>query len=131
MFGQTVALARVVKVADLNGDRYPDIVLGTTYDTQTRLFLGDGSGWTDVTRKNLPAAQLSVGDLEPGDVDLDGDLDLVLADWGDGSPMENRGGRVRLWLNDGEARFTDATADRMPKTLVGFQLGPGADRRRQ
>ena len=120
MFGRTKALARVVKVADLDGDGHSDIVLGTTFGTQSRLFLGGADGWTDVTRTNLPAARLSVGDLEPGDVDRDGDLDLVLADWGDGSPMQSRGGRVRLWLNDGAAHFTDATADRMPKTLVGF-----------
>ena len=120
VFGRTKALARVVKVADLDGDGHSDIVLGTTFGTQSRLFLGGEDGWTDVTRTNLPAARLSVGDLEPGDVDRDGDLDLVLADWGDGSPMQSRGGRVRLWLNDGAAHFTDATADRMPKTLVGF-----------
>ena len=44
---------------------------------------------------------LSVGDLEFGDVDGDGDLDLVLADWGPGNNMTNDGGRTRLWLNDG------------------------------
>ncbi len=53
-------------------------------------------------------------------MDGDGDLDLVLADWGKGSPMTNRGGRVRLWLNDGTGRFTDATRPRMPRTLVRF-----------
>jgi hypothetical protein len=34
--------------------------------------------------------------------------------------MENDGGRVRLWLNDGTGRFTDATVARMPRTLVRF-----------
>ena len=37
----------------------------------------------------------------------------MLADWGDGSPLESEGGRVRLWLNDGAAHFTDVTPDRM------------------
>lgn len=45
----------MIKVADLNGDRHLDVVLGTTFNTQTRLFLGDEDGWTDVTRDNLPA----------------------------------------------------------------------------
>ena len=63
---------------------------------------------------------LSVGDLEPGDVDGDGDLDLVLATWGPGNNMTNAGGRTRLWLNDGAGRFTDATDERMPLTLVRF-----------
>lgn len=114
----------MIKVADLNGDRHLDIVLGTTFNTQTRLFLGDEDGWTDVTRDNLPAAKLSVGDLEPGDVDRDGDLDLVLADWGGGSPMTNQGGRVRLWLNDGEARFRDVSRRQMPAFTNNYDFAP-------
>ena len=51
---------------------------------------------------------------------MDGDLDLVLADWGPGNNMTNEGGRTRLWLNDGAGRFTDATEGRMPATLVRF-----------
>ncbi|MGH9361995.1 MAG: CRTAC1 family protein, partial [Thermoanaerobaculia bacterium] len=37
----------------------------------------------------------------------DGDLDLVLADWGPGNNMTNDGGLTRLWLNDGAGRFLD------------------------
>lgn len=121
VLGDAEGLTRVVKVADLDADGRPDLVLGTTYSTRSRLFLADeGRGWRDVTRTHLPAMRLSVGDLEPGDVDGDGDLDLVVADWGKGSPMTNQGGRVRLWLNDGSGRFTDATGVRMPRSLVRF-----------
>ncbi len=121
VLGDTKGLTRVIKVADVDADGRPDLVLGTTYSTRSRLFLADRSGaWRDVTRTHLPAERLSVGDLEPGDVDGDGDLDLVLADWGKDSPMTNRGGRVRLWLNDGSGRFSDVTASRMPSTLVRF-----------
>lgn len=63
---------------------------------------------------------LSIGDLEAGDVDGDGDLDLVLADWGAGNNMTNAGGRTRLWIDDGSAKFTDATAAKMPDVLVRF-----------
>ena len=120
VLGETPALTRVIKVADLDADGGPDIVMGTTYDTQSRLLLADGSGgWVDSTATHLPAAGLSAGDLELGDVDADSDLDIVIADWGDGSPR-GPGGRVVLWLNDGAAHFTDATADRMPQTLVRF-----------
>ena len=76
VFGRTRALARVIKVADLDDDGHEDVVLGTTFGTQSRLFLGSGDGWRDVTRSHLPRSRLSVGDLEPGDVDRDGDLDL-------------------------------------------------------
>ena len=121
VFGTRPDLARVIKARDLDGDGDVDVFVGTTYQTQSRLFLGQGGGaFEEVTATHLPRVELSVGDAEPGDVDGDGDLDLVLADWGPGNNMVNQGGRTRLWLNDGSGRFTDATAARMPETLVRF-----------
>ena len=123
VFGATPDLARVIKARDLSGDGIIDIVVGTTYQTQSRLYLGSGAGdFREVTATHLPRTPLSVGDLEVGDVDGDGDLDLVLADWGPGNNMTNAGGRTRLWLNDGAGRFTDATEARMPTTLIRFSL---------
>ena len=96
-------LARVIKVRDVNADGTPDILVGTTYETQSQLFLGDESGdFTNVTSTHLPHVKASVGDLEFGDVEGDRDLDAVLADWGSGSPMAGDGGRTMLWLNDGK-----------------------------
>jgi FG-GAP-like repeat len=121
VLGPTPDLARVLKARDFNGDGRTDIVVGTTYQTQSRLYIGEGRGrFREVTATHLPRQPLSVGDLEPGDVDGDGDLDLVLADWGPGDNMSNDGGRTRLWLNDGAARFTDATDARMPDIRVRF-----------
>jgi hypothetical protein len=114
-------LARVIRVRDVNADGSPDILVGTTFQTQSRLYLSDGEGnFTDVTKTHLPQIEASVGDLEFGDVDGDGDLDVVLADWGKGSPMLSDGGRTMLWLNDGTGHFTDATQARMPDALVQF-----------
>jgi hypothetical protein len=114
-------LARVIKVRDVNADGSPDILVGTTFQTQSHLYLGDSEGnFTDVTKTHLPQIKASVGDLEFGDVDSDGDLDVVLADWGKGSPMLSDGGRTMLWLNDGTGHFTDATQARMPDALVQF-----------
>lgn len=121
VFGPDGMLARVIKVRDLNGDAHPDIIVGTTFQTQSQLYLGEGAGnFTNVTSTHLPQIEASVGDLEFGDVDNDGDLDVVLADWGSGSPMENDGGRTMLWLNDGTAHFSDATDTHMPDVLVKF-----------
>jgi FG-GAP-like repeat len=121
VFGTTPDLARVIKVHDFNGDGLVDIIVGTTFQTQSRLYFGTGPGaFREVTATNLPPEPLSVGDIEAGDVDADGDLDLVLADWGPGNNMTNEGGRTRLWLNDGRGRFTDATSDRMPDVRVRF-----------
>jgi hypothetical protein len=121
VFGITPDLARVIKARDLNADGIVDIVVGTTYQTQSRFYLGTGQGrFTEVTNTHLPQMLLSVGDLEPGDVDGDGDLDLLLADWGPGNNMTNNGGVTRLWINDGAGRFSDQTAARMPDISVRF-----------
>jgi hypothetical protein len=121
VFGTATDLTRVIKARDLNGDGLVDIVVGTTYQRQSRLFLGAAGGaFRETTATHLPQMPLSVGDLEAGDVDLDGDLDLVLADWGAGHNMTNDGGVTRLWLNDGAGRFSDVTAARMPALKVRF-----------
>ena len=121
IFGDKPMLVRVIKTADINGDGRIDIFFGATYQSQSRLLLGKGGGvFEDVTMTHLPQMPLSLGDVEFGDADMDGDLDLALADWGEGNPMKNDGGRVRLFLNDGSGKLTDATEARMPPTLVRF-----------
>jgi hypothetical protein len=121
VFGPTPDTTRVIKARDVSGDGIVDIVVGNTYQTQSRLYLGARGGtFTEATAANLPQTPASIGDLEIGDVDLDGDMDIVLADWGAGNNMTNEGGRTRLWLNDGKGRFTDATATQMPAALVRF-----------
>lgn len=121
VFGTTPDIARVVKARDVNGDGRVDVFVGTTYQSQSRLYLSDGAGrFVERTASHLPAVLLSVGDAEFGDVDGDGDLDLVLADWGPGNNMRNDGGRVRLWLNDGAGQFADVTVARLPDELIRF-----------
>ena len=120
VFGDQRFLARVIKVRDVNGDGTADVFVGTTFQTQSRLFLGDGKGaFRDATATWLPQAPRSIGDAEFGDVDGDGDLDLVLADQGEGSMMKNAGARPRLWRNDGD-RFTDLTDSHVPAWAVRF-----------
>jgi hypothetical protein len=90
--------------------RLVDIFFGGAYQTGIRLLLGDGKGgFENVSATHLPKHALSLGDAEFGDADLDGDLDLALADWGPGNPMENEGGAVLMWLNDGAGKFAPAS----------------------
>jgi hypothetical protein len=120
VFGTAPDLTRVIKVRDTNADGLMDVFVGNTYQTGSRLFVGLGEGRFVERTNRIPNRAMSVGDAEFGDVDGDGDLDLVLADWGAGNNMSNDGGRTRLWLNNGRGRYEDATASRMPATLVRF-----------
>ncbi len=121
IFGNVKFISRVIKVRDINADGIADIIVGTTYQTQTQLYLGVGAGqFRNVTETQFPKMLASVGDVELGDVDLDGDLDIVLADWGPGSNMNNAGGNTLLWLNDGNGFFTDVTATQMPDLPIQF-----------
>jgi hypothetical protein len=121
IFEDSKYISRVIKVRDVNKDAIPDIIVGTTYQSQSQLYLGIGnSEFKNVTSSQFPEVLASIGDLELGDVDDDGDLDIVLADWGPGSNMTNSGGRTMLWLNDGQGYFTNVTSTQMPEILIQF-----------
>jgi len=119
VFGATLDQTRAIKAGDVDGDGDLDLVVGNTFESQSRLYLGDGAGGFTEATERLPQQAASIGDLELGDVDGDGDLDLVLADWGPG-PAGGAGGVTQLWLNDGAGGFSDATATRMPAVAVSW-----------
>ena len=80
--GSEADFTRVIKARDLDGDGSVDIFVGNTYQSPSRLLIGVGEGrFDDRSATHLPVGPRSIGDAEPGDVDGDGDLDLVLADW--------------------------------------------------
>ncbi len=96
---------RAAVLGDIDGDGDLDFVLGDVHGAN-RLLFNDGSGqFALAPADHLPAqSQVSMG-LALGDVDRDGDLDLVVA---------NRRSQNRLWLNDGSGRFSDATNGLIP-----------------
>ncbi len=123
--------ARVVKLRDIDRDGDNDIILGTTWETQSQLLLNDGGGtFENVTDMNLPQGPASVGDLEVGDVDGDGDLDMVLSNWGPTGAQTvgtNGGGYTLLWTQmgnptdfagEGTGMFEDVTLGQMPNISV-------------
>jgi hypothetical protein len=100
-------------VADFDGDGDLDFVrtaadLDVPRAGPPSLVLRQGSGWV---LRTVPAVPAQVEGFAAGDVDGDGDLDLVLG------CFDLVGAQTRLWLNDGRAQFTDATAARMPSEL--------------
>ena len=119
VFGATPDYTRAIKARDLDGDGHVDLLVANTFESQSRLYLGDGKGGFAEATDGLPQGPASFGDVELGDVDGDGDLDAILADWGPGDAASGAG-RTRLWLGDGVGGFTDATETNMPDVLVGW-----------
>lgn len=111
-------LTRSLAVGDVNDDGFPDVLVAGAYQTVSRLFLGSASGGFTLA-DTLPTTVHSIGDVELGDVDDDGDLDAVLVDWGAGDPLSNDGAPALLWRNDGTGRFT-ADAAAMPTRPIGM-----------
>ena len=88
--------------ADLDGDGDLDLVLLGRADGQVGVFENNGTGqFTNrSTTSGIAATTLGRG-VAAFDYDRDGDLDLYVAQYNQPS---------RLWRNDGQLRFTDATA---------------------
>ncbi|MBA3501130.1 MAG: VCBS repeat-containing protein [Myxococcota bacterium] len=116
--GGFTGLARTIKAIDVDKDGDLDIITGGAYQSQLKLFLKDGAQWGDASSR-MPQQPTAVHDVEPGDVDGDGDLDLLLSDTGATNPTNGAaGGRTKLYLNDGAGNFTDVTTTNMPDILV-------------
>ncbi len=74
--------------------------------------------FADVTATNLPTKTLSSFSLCAGDVDNDGDLDVVITD---GGTFGGAATRATLYENDGNAVFTDVTNAQIPNDTYNAQ----------
>ncbi|MDH7570512.1 MAG: FG-GAP and VCBS repeat-containing protein [Armatimonadota bacterium] len=90
-----------LQVADLNGDGYPDIFVAemakwgpTVANPNARawVFYGDGRG---AFREQVISRGIAHHESKVGDVDGDGDLDIV------GKPYNWETPRIDVWLNEG------------------------------
>jgi hypothetical protein len=95
-------------LGDIDNDGDLDLIVGNgfTKDAYNKLYLNNGNGWfVDYTPTHLPHHQATTRALVLGDLDGDGDLDLV---------MGNKNGQNRLYLNKGRGDYLDATTGRIP-----------------
>jgi hypothetical protein len=103
---------------DVDGDGDFDLVVANAFGQQPRLYLNSGLGvFTDVTATHLPALTLNSFAVAGGDVDKDGDLDLIFTDSGT-TTFGGTGGQPRCFINDGTGHFTNETAARLPVTNI-------------
>jgi len=117
---------RQIAVGDIDGDGDLDIYQPGAYGTDPdKLWVQvRPAEYVDLAHSLLPANSASrAGSVHFGDLDGDGDLDLVVADWGDASAEAVS--KVVLYDNDGKGSFTlsetqadvPAASHRLPATI--------------
>ncbi len=90
-----MATSMGVDVGEVNGDGHPDLVFARDLGLGNQVYLGDGSGLFTDTGQSLGANNSR--DVELADLDMDGDLDMVVANTQVGGPGQPN----RIYFNDG------------------------------
>ncbi|MEZ4307508.1 MAG: VCBS repeat-containing protein [Polyangiaceae bacterium] len=115
--GNLTGWVRQVAVADITGDGFVDMYAPSAWGTDDRFFINDGTGkFVDEAATRLPNVKSRAGATRFGDIDNDGDMDLLVGDDYSG----NSGKIAHLYINDGTGKFSEA-AWVLPATMNGDQ----------
>jgi hypothetical protein len=108
-------------IVDLNNDGYPDLIavpssLGEYESNILDVFINDGTGaFTD--RIELYTSEY-IADASIADIDLDGDLDILTANW----DANGEDSSVSMFLNNGDGTFADEIDSKVPGDVRGIAL---------
>ncbi len=110
---------RGVEAGDVDRDGDWDLILANDFNKRPQILINNGSGvFADQTSTRLPVTTMSSARAQFGDVDNDGDLDLVFCNNG---TTRFGSGQPQLYLNNGAGVFT-ATSGYLPVGNVGEQM---------
>ncbi len=108
---------RYIYGGDLDCDGDKDIIVASAFHP-VRVFFNDGNGvFKESSFLDVPSDGRSpltwAMHIKTGDLDGDGDLDVVVGTAGLG-PKPNQGMPILVFMNDGEGRLSDETSSRVP-----------------
>jgi hypothetical protein len=116
-------------VADLDGDREDDLVVGGVAGEPGQLYSNMGAGMFLAYGRSVfsPRAAVADGPMLALDADADGDLDVLVTKAGAAAPASDSGYESALWLNDGTGRLSPAPAGLWPSLPISVGAAAAAD----
>ena len=94
--------SRAIAIADMNGDKNPDIVIGNIGATN-QIYFGDGKGGI-IKSQVFGSEDGQTYAIISGDIDNDGDVDLIV---GNRASYQNPIQRNAVYVNQGEGNMFD------------------------
>lgn len=112
---------RGVEAGDVDRDGDWDLILAQDYNRRPLLLINDGTGkFTDATVARLPNVTMGSARAQFGDIDNDGDLDILICN--SGANRFSTTGRPRIFINNGTGVFADASTLQFPSTALAEQM---------
>jgi plastocyanin len=116
--GVHLSHAKGVTTGDVNGDGWVDVMFTNAFNTDPPfLYINRGAAQPGFFNEEGAARgftqNLSAAGAQFGDLDDDGDLDVIVCDSGP-SFLGSPGGRPHLYFNDGNGVFSEATSGWSP-----------------